>query len=642
LIWLAANYDPEKYKKVISSRDCESANIAKICDAIMNPVVPFALRLSAQLLLGTVRVYRTKTKLCLELAEQTMLKLSTLIREANLQSRFDLQIASLRAEAVTLADTGMGMIDYSLEPVYYDANMILHMNEDDFFSTHGGSQMNSPIKLVNPKKDDEKNNKLRSPLTVSNRKISIEEDLLSPTKPIQVPGEDDLEYLGGFGPLQDDFLLDLNLPDIPDLLRDEGTGRLTPVFEKENMSVLQEEEEDGNQYDNESRKRKLEDGLPNVVRQLNLDEEVVFPEVNNIPEENLNLDKPMDQLDVFCKDLPKFFDNVTAVGEPKDWADDLFTPADVIILKPKGANPRKKRKLNVDKTVILDGNEIRNNLSTPESLIRIPIIAGTALTNGKELFKIPVMTNIKCNKRRKQIWKLSTSCQVNPQLHINLDLNKEIERPPIYNTTSDEDLMLPEIREGQHHNIEETPGTIEIARAGNSTGGLQSFEHSAGGSILVMNQTPATGGEETLMKSYEDVGVMDNNIYPDNKSPRISDVYPLPGDMEDINFNNIPDLEPVMEEDEPLVAPALIPDDNNDGDNEMAKHFREYQKTVLLGLRSSTTLTFKQLFPIQQTKRRKASLAFYTLLHLHKNNQVVLEQKEVFDDIFISRGTLNS
>ena len=32
---------------------------------IMNPTVPLALRLSAQLLLGTVRIYRTKTKLCL-------------------------------------------------------------------------------------------------------------------------------------------------------------------------------------------------------------------------------------------------------------------------------------------------------------------------------------------------------------------------------------------------------------------------------------------------------------------------------------------------------------------------------------------------------------------------------------------------
>merc|ERR1711962_1278082 len=113
IIWLAANYDPEKYKKIIPPRECEKANIVRICASIVNPTVPYALRLSAQLLLGTVRVYRAKTKLILDMAEQMILKLSSLIRETATNS-YDMPIAMLRADAITIADTGMSIIDYSL------------------------------------------------------------------------------------------------------------------------------------------------------------------------------------------------------------------------------------------------------------------------------------------------------------------------------------------------------------------------------------------------------------------------------------------------------------------------------------------------------------------------------------------------
>ena len=59
--------------------------------------------------------------------------------------------------------------------------------------------------------------------------------------------------------------------------------------------------------------------------------------------------------------------------EKQDWNCNLITPADAIILKPKASNPKRKRKLYVDGDIILTSQEMKNNMATPDTLIRVPV-----------------------------------------------------------------------------------------------------------------------------------------------------------------------------------------------------------------------------------------------------------------------------
>ena len=56
-----------------------------------------------------------------------------------------------------------------------------------------------------------------------------------------------------------------------------------------------------------------------------------------------------------------------------DWETNLRTPADVIVLKPLPSQPKKKRKLMVDKEIFIDSKEMKHNFATPEKLIRMPV-----------------------------------------------------------------------------------------------------------------------------------------------------------------------------------------------------------------------------------------------------------------------------
>lgn len=625
LIWLASNYDPEKYKKIVPARDCEGANIVRICHAIMNPTYPYALRLSAQLLLGTVRVYRTKAKLLLELAEQMLLKLSSLIKEANTRN-FDLAIPTLRAEAITLAETGMGMVDYSLEPVYYDPQMIMHVNDGDFI-TIGGTPLQSPIKPEKPRKVE-----MKSPLQVSNRKISIQEDLLSPNRPIQLPGEEDL----AFGPAQDDFLSDLNLLDVVEFRMDEPQ-RLDPVFEEDN--------EDIRLLDGRSQKRKAKDDLDEVFANEHME---------------LNDDEPVMNIDEILKAsknlLSEFTDYATAgtttdeervedviheaslmqtdlhgaqhtvVGSPRDWEVNLVTPADAIVLKPKPSHPKKKRKLKVDKEIIISGNEMRNNLAKPERLIRVPIIAGTSLSKGKNLFSQPIVSDFRCNKRLREWWQNNACVPDNPQRDENMSMYYDL--PHRSETTSDENMSLPPTSRSPETARKQvgTPGSVDIPRAGEAS--VQSLEQS-GATLFSVNQTPVEDADKTI--TFDDLHALDIGT---NQSPRVSGIGVLPQHVE-VDFESVPDLEPVQEIDETLMFNNVI--EENYGHDEVSVHFKMYRRKISRSLEDSNETTFHHLFPTSRTKRRDAALAFYTTLYLHKSQYLRLEQKKLFGDISITR-----
>ncbi|TFL06215.1 Rec8 like protein-domain-containing protein [Pterulicium gracile] len=60
LLWLAATLGPQSVFRKLPKRSVVSADITELCDQIVEPAEPLALRLSSNLMIGVVRVYKVK------------------------------------------------------------------------------------------------------------------------------------------------------------------------------------------------------------------------------------------------------------------------------------------------------------------------------------------------------------------------------------------------------------------------------------------------------------------------------------------------------------------------------------------------------------------------------------------------------
>ncbi|XP_047124778.1 double-strand-break repair protein rad21 homolog isoform X1 [Hydra vulgaris] len=609
LIWLAANYDPEKYKKMISAKDCENVNIARICHSIINPKFPFALRLSAQLMLGTVRIYRTKTKILLYTAEQMMLKLSTILKEVNYKS-CDLPVATLREDVITLPDflNCESIIDYTLGPLYLDANMLLHIREADFFPINN-TPLQSPVKF---EKHKNRETKFSSPLTVSNRQISIEESIFSPSKTvIQLPGVEEFEG-NDFGPAQAEFLHDLNFDHAP-LLRPNYKKRLAPLFENEEDLNLTKNKKD--YFENVDRtllrspqiqrKDDLKTPLADTFLPLETDIDGLHNETDYVTTLPTNF---ADETEVATVMVEK-----TVKGKKQNWNCNLVTPAEAIILKPNASNPKRKRKLFVDDEIALSSQQIKSNLATPDTLLKTPIIAGTALPNAKSLFLCPSFISLSKNKKLKTWWD-NNSCWQKISLD-DLILGEKL------NHVSGETEIL---KSPEHlRRDDESLGSIEIAR--NASSSMRSLEQSAGSTLLV-EKTPLNDDDPQMLFGMENM--IDFNDMQHFSSPRISGIGALPNDII-VDLNDQPGLEPVLEQDE-----TLLETDNEN--QEMSKRFLGFQRKIQLAILHRPSVDFFDVFPTYCNSRKDIAIAFYTALNLHRCGKITLNQKEIFGPITIS------
>jgi cohesin complex subunit SCC1 len=81
-VWMAANWGDKK----LARPQIFATDISQSCTDIMNPSVPFALRLSGQLLLGVVRIYSRKVRYVLNDCTEAMLKLQMAFTKASAAS----------------------------------------------------------------------------------------------------------------------------------------------------------------------------------------------------------------------------------------------------------------------------------------------------------------------------------------------------------------------------------------------------------------------------------------------------------------------------------------------------------------------------------------------------------------------------
>ncbi|KAF8707861.1 Isopentenyldiphosphate isomerase, partial [Rhizoctonia solani] len=120
LLWMAATLGKTSIGK-LNRRNVLSANISKLCELVAEPAEPLALRLSSNLLVGVVRVYKVKHDLFLSEVTTCFTTLKRTILEMNAAEAsvaINLTSGSVRPDAITLnvpePGTSMGLeMDFS-------------------------------------------------------------------------------------------------------------------------------------------------------------------------------------------------------------------------------------------------------------------------------------------------------------------------------------------------------------------------------------------------------------------------------------------------------------------------------------------------------------------------------------------------
>ncbi|CAH3129112.1 unnamed protein product [Porites lobata] len=129
LIWLAAIYG--ETKRGMTHREYRKVNICRACRDIVDPVVPFALRLSSTLMFGVVLIYREQTRTVWSEVVNILKNLKT-ASELRVSS-IDLVNPSLREEAIT------DPLDFSTETFRLDLDVhrIAIFGPGDYFTVNG-------------------------------------------------------------------------------------------------------------------------------------------------------------------------------------------------------------------------------------------------------------------------------------------------------------------------------------------------------------------------------------------------------------------------------------------------------------------------------------------------------------------------
>ncbi|KZT30569.1 hypothetical protein NEOLEDRAFT_1126157 [Neolentinus lepideus HHB14362 ss-1] len=111
LLWLAATLGSKSSFKKLPKRSVLTADIAQLCGLIVEPAEPLALRLSSNLMVGVVRVYKVKQEIFLSDVTTCFHSLKKAVQDFQSMTLSDAQLQmgqpTVRSDAVTLqADPG--------------------------------------------------------------------------------------------------------------------------------------------------------------------------------------------------------------------------------------------------------------------------------------------------------------------------------------------------------------------------------------------------------------------------------------------------------------------------------------------------------------------------------------------------------
>lgn len=424
IIWIAGTHTSGRCD-FLSKRDYFNVNIPRTCHDILHPSIPFALRLSSHLMFGVSKIYQKQTKITLDETQHMWVR----VNEAFDKRRsLELYTTCARLDSITIADPiKSATMDFLLEPfrediMPYDAPLF-HARDASFLEVNGSINIfASPSKSSVMSSSSEA---VTSPMQADKKDITMPEDVFSPNKPIEVPGEVD------FGPyLEEDPFEKLESEMVE-------VGKL--VDKREDVNELSSRE-----------------ARPAVVPSR--DEMTQYHGVEDIEipvEDPIAISAQTDKGTSSKRDLSK------------DWEGDQATPRSVPAFQERKAtvHPAKRRRLTIDREIKLSGDFIRANLSDPSSTMKQVVIGGVRRQTINELFSMPTVTYL-ANEGMKSIWKQSARTSSDPHLHENFHVAFDE-----FRLESPDRVLLSGV----------TPSSIEIPRAIEDLS--TEFERSAGSSL---------------------------------------------------------------------------------------------------------------------------------------------------------------
>ncbi|THH21523.1 hypothetical protein EW146_g23 [Bondarzewia mesenterica] len=165
LLWLAATLGAKSTFKKLPKRDVMGADIAQLCDLIVQPAEPLALRLSSNLMVGVARVFKVKHEIFLGDVTACFTSLKKAVQDFNAMSAAaaSLQMGqpTVRADAVTLtADPAMALgVNFG--------DLLAHW--DDYMDVE---EAGSDDEYGRPKRNRKKQGK-RPPVSVENLRANL-------------------------------------------------------------------------------------------------------------------------------------------------------------------------------------------------------------------------------------------------------------------------------------------------------------------------------------------------------------------------------------------------------------------------------------------------------------------------------------
>ncbi|XP_065051154.1 meiotic recombination protein REC8 homolog [Rhopilema esculentum] len=574
IIWIAATHNTGKCN-FLTKRDYFNVNVPRTCHDILHPAIPFALRLSSQLMFGVSKIYQKQTRITLEEAQQMWVRVNDAFDK---RKSLELFCTVARFDTITMGDpVRNATMNYLVDPFRED---IIPYPEPLFLAGDASFlEVNGTVDtFLSPSKNSVKSSSseiMASPMQADKKDITLPEHLiLSPNQPIEVPGDID------FGPYLDEDPfehLGLDAAPLPEKAND---------IARESQPQGPEDTADRHEEDAPSRSKadamilEVLDDVVLIDADMDL---VVGPITGDAPQERESQQERRNEYDRH-RDEPL-----------------------VLARERATMRPAKRRRLLIDREIKLSGDSIRANLTNPTDTLKQLIIGAPQRLSVRELFSTPACTYL-ASDRISEIWHENAKTFQDPTLHEN------------FNILSEESAMeSPDriLRAGI------TPTSIEIPRAADEIS--TEFERS-GISSLTMDSTPAeheSSGQTRKRNLEGEEWTLDRRRSSHARVDILSPIADEFGEELAVPLEEIEE-DPAFQDSGEDGLPSLKLD-------EFLRDMRE-----VLGDRDE--ILFSDIALPGKTKRKAASRSFFHILSLNAREVIKANQEEVYGEIRINRG----
>ncbi|XP_032227591.1 double-strand-break repair protein rad21 homolog [Nematostella vectensis] len=597
IIWLAANYDGSR--RFLSSRDFRKVNIVKACNEIINPKLPFALRLSSTLLVGVVRVHREQARIVLVEATDMMKAVKDLFTKP---SADDLQMDQPVSDKVLTLPL---LLDYEFDLPDFCEDRVVNEHLIALAKSDRYLRMPLPLSpfltLPSPISSPEHRMStgggseiMRSPFQAEAKDITIAEIDFTKLSPdiIQIPGELDI--------------------DGESLLSGNGIEMVPPTKPRA--------------------PREPSSKQPRAKRG-ELDRGQTGPDLQS-PEDIAMADAPEDAAVVL-------FDQATGTFQATPDLPPVPSTPDTKIseVRPGFATPEvredelqpvlpytpRKRKLAIDHNIRLSSKEMRKNFRLADRLSKDKLVTSSRMRDAKELFGAPCSNALQASPIR-DLWK--ENAIVTPMEFSELPWSVEVPVTLETSPNAGKALEAPGEPADAGEVEEEGISGIELLRAQPGEEASSLFEQSSRLDVTPDVQ-PSASRRQSRDKSLS--------------AEKIDDIPSAIHRRRASSLVHIGPLSPIADEDfEPLheieEQATFLSDEEQGADFGMPeKAALETLSVIRRVMGEDPSISLDELLPFT-TSRKVVARVFYHMMALTFSGILELTQSAPFADITISQG----